>query len=98
MDIDRVVKCVVWDLDNTLWPGVAAEGEPGELPDPDPRMLEIMQELERRGILNSLASRNDPSLLREVLAYPPFAARFVAPQISWEPKSKSLAHIAASLN
>lgn len=98
MEIDRVIKCVVWDLDNTLWPGVAAEGEPGELPQPDPKIVGIMAELERRGILNSLASRNDPSLLRDVMSMPELAGNLVVPQISWEPKSKSLAHIATSLN
>ena len=98
MDIDRVVKCVVWDLDNTLWPGIAAEGEPGEIPQPDHLMLMLMEELERRGILNSLASRNDPSLLRDVMSLPELASKLVSPQISWEPKSQSLVHIASSLN
>src|SRR5947209_6293590 len=98
MDLDRVVKCVVWDLDNTLWPGIAAEGEPGDLPDPDPAMLAIMEELERRGILNSLASRNDPALLLDVMSRPDLASKFVSPQVSWEPKSQSLAHIASSMN
>ncbi len=95
---ERIVKCVVWDLDNTLWWGIAAEGPEGEVPPPDERMLGIISTLERRGILNSVASRNDPSFLNTLLAHPSFQGRFLAPQISWEPKSMSIERIASRLN
>lgn len=98
MNSPRLIKCVVWDLDNTLWPGVAAEGSPDELPNPDPGMLGIIAELQRRGIVSSIASRNDPSLLSQVEANPALAEHFVAPQISWEPKSQSIKRIAQRLN
>ncbi|MFL5731751.1 MAG: hypothetical protein ACJ78Q_01010, partial [Chloroflexia bacterium] len=45
------IKCVVWDLDNTLWPGIAAEGEVDATPEPDAGMLRIIDELEARGIV-----------------------------------------------
>lgn len=95
---ERIIKCVVWDLDNTLWPGIAAEGPPESLPDPDPAMLDAITRLEQRGILNSIASRNDPSLLRQVDENPALAGKFAAPQVSWGPKSESLQNIARSLN
>ncbi len=94
----RLIKCVVWDLDNTLWQGVAAEGVVNDLPVPDPHILDIIDNWERRGVVSSLASRNDPSILPRVLAHPALRDRFVAPQISWEPKSKSIQRIATELN
>jgi methoxymalonate biosynthesis protein len=95
---DRLVKCVVWDLDNTLWEGVAAEGPVGEVPPPDPRILDIIAQLEARGIVSSVASRNDPSTLERLLAHSDLKGRFVAPQVSWEPKSGAVRRIASTLN
>lgn len=46
------IKCVVWDLDNTLWNGVLSEGDPVE---PDNAALELIRELDRRGFSNPLA-------------------------------------------
>ena len=60
--VSKTIKCVVWDLDNTLWPGVAAEGPEDTAPEPDAGLLDIIMELEKRGILSSVASRNDPAL------------------------------------
>jgi FkbH-like protein len=94
----RTIKCLVWDLDNTLWPGVAAEGPINEIPLPDRRMLDIIALLEKRGIVSSVASRNDPSLLDALRAQPLLEHRFVYPQVSWEPKSTSIRKIANRLN
>src|SRR5438874_9153979 len=92
------IKCVVWDLDNTLWPGIAIEGSLDEMPEPDASMLDVIKTLEERGIVNSVASRNDPALGDQLLSHPLLAGRFVAPQISWEPKSQAVRRIAEQLN
>ncbi len=94
----RLIKCVVWDLDNTLWAGIAAEGNVSEIPAPDRRMLDIIKQLGERGIVSSIASRNDPSMLPRIVAHPQLEGNFVAPQVGWWPKSQSLRSIAASLN
>src|SRR5687767_11701364 len=83
----RLIKCVVWDLDNTLWAGTAVEGEADTLPPADPRILDIINTLEKRGIASSVASRNDPSLLQQINGHPDLSGLFVAPQVSWGPKS-----------
>lgn len=90
------VKCVAWDLDDTVWEGVALEER--ELPRPLPRVLELMAELERRGILNTIASRSDPSLLERLSERPELLARVVAPHVDWAPKSATLVAIARHLN
>lgn len=93
-----MIKCVVWDLDNTVWGGVAAEADTNTMPQPNPAILDIISELEQRGIVNSVASRNDPSVMERLLAHPDLQGRFVSAQISWEPKSASLSRIADKLN
>jgi methoxymalonate biosynthesis protein len=95
---DRLIKCVVWDLDNTLWEGIAAEGDQGEVPPPDERMLDIISHLEGRGIVSSVASRNDPSAMGSLLSHPALQGKFVAPQVSWEPKSGAVRRVATHLN
>jgi methoxymalonate biosynthesis protein len=91
----RLIKCVVWDLDDTLWAGAQAEGAS---PEPHPAVLAVLDRLAARGIIHSVASRNDPAVGARLLAAPELAGRFVAPQIGWEPKDKALRHIAATLN
>src|SRR5690349_14913779 len=91
----RLIKCVVWDLDDTLWTGVQAEGAP---PQPRPAVLAVMDTLAARGIVHSVASRNDPATGARLLESPALAGRFVAPQVGWEPKDKALRRIAATLN
>ena len=93
-----MIKCVVWDLDNTLWQGVAAEFADAQVLAPKPDMLDIIAELEKRGIVSSVASRNDPTSLDSLLSHPSLQGRFVAPQVSWEPKSMSVRRIADNLN
>ena len=90
-----LVKCLVWDLDGTLWPGIQAEGA---APVPQAAWLALMERLTARGIVQSVASRNDPVAGARLLAHPALAGRFVAPQIGWEPKDGALRQIAATLN
>ncbi|HEY1879938.1 MAG TPA: HAD-IIIC family phosphatase [Caulobacteraceae bacterium] len=91
------VKCVVWDLDNTLWRGVLVEDGAEQL-QLDERIPAIIAELDRRGILNSIASKNSPEEAEAILGSLGLWDYFLHPQIHWNPKSQSLAAIAASLN
>ncbi len=61
-------------------------------------MLGIIAALEKRGIVSSVASRNDPSSLDSLLSHPSLQGLFVAPQVSWEPKSMSIRRITDNLN
>ena len=53
------VKCVVWDIDNTLLTGTYLES-PDEPPGADPVLGAVLAELGARGILHALASKNPP--------------------------------------
>ena len=92
------VKCVVWDLDNTLWDGTLIEtDDPNTLP-LKPGVRELMEELDRRGIIQSVASKNDHDATMAVLERLGIAEYFLYPQIHWNPKSGSVEQIAKNLN
>jgi FkbH-like protein len=91
----QAIKCVVWDLDNTIWHGVLLE---------DPAVMlrsgvpETLAELDRRGILHSIASKNDyDCAMNKLLAFG-IQDYFLYPEINWNPKSASLRKIAQALN
>ncbi|QUD88373.1 HAD-IIIC family phosphatase [Phenylobacterium montanum] len=74
------IKCVIVDLDNTLWPGVLAEtGAPfawsPEVSGPFSYiglffgLHEALKDLKRRGILLACVSKNDEATVRELWRY-----------------------------
>lgn len=89
------VKCVVWDLDNTLWDGVLIEDREVVIND---RVVEVIRALDRVGILHSIASKNDHDLAMARLEQAGIADLFLYPQISWNPKSAAIGAIASALN
>ncbi|WP_416974323.1 HAD-IIIC family phosphatase [Streptomyces sp. 4F14] len=92
------VKCVVWDLDGTLWDEVAVETATDELPTPRPEMLAAIDTLTAHGILSSIASRSAPTVLdRLAQKLPDVHARFLSPQVSWQDKSVALRTVAEEL-
>ncbi len=93
--MEQKIKCVVWDLDNTLWNGVLSEGDDVKLKD---GILEIIKTLDERGILQSVASKNNFEDAYKKLEELGVAEYFLYPQISWNPKSESIRNIAEKLN
>ena len=92
------VKCVVWDLDNTLWDGTLVETEDPSVLKLKPGILDVIQELDSRGIIQSVASKNDHAAAMAVLERLSVAEYFLYPQIHWNPKSGSVEQIAKRLN
>ncbi len=93
----RICKCVVWDLDNTLWDGTLME-DGAENIRLKPGVRQILMDLDRRGILISAASKNDYEDAVSVLRRFEIEEYFVFPQISWNPKSQAIEEIAKNLN
>jgi FkbH-like protein len=89
------VKCVIWDLDNTVWDGVLLEGDRLVL---RPGVVETIKALDERGVLNSVASRNDPDVAMARLEAFGLAEYFLHPQIGWNSKSLSIKKVAEALN
>jgi len=91
------IKCVVWDLDNTVWDGILIENGIKNLK-LKRQLKEILQTIENKGIINSIATKNNEKEAIEALNHFGLKDFFLYPQISWEPKSISLQNIANELN
>jgi FkbH-like protein len=102
-------KCIVVDLDNTLWGGVLGEDGPdgirmGDTPEGRPfrRFQQALKALNRRGLLLAISSKNNIGDVKAVLqVHPDMVLResdFAAMQINWEDKATNLACIARELN
>ncbi len=88
------VKCVVWDLDETVWAGTLVEGDRVTVRE---GVREAITGLDQRGILQSIASRNDHDHAMATLAELGLAEYFLHPQIGWNAKSMSVRRIAEAL-
>ena len=102
-------KCLVLDLDNTLWGGVIGDDGIGGIQLGDEHPGRAFKELQRavlglrdRGVLLAICSKNDPAVVHEALAsHPEMLIKlkdFAATRINWNPKSKNLREIATELN
>ncbi|GAA2565946.1 MULTISPECIES: HAD-IIIC family phosphatase [Streptomyces] len=94
-DPKPTVKCLVWDLDNTLWDGTLSEDEEVHIA---PEILEVIRTLDSRGILQSIASKNDFAPAWQRLEELGVAEYFVLPHINWGVKSDSVREIGRRLN
>ena len=92
------VKCVVWDLDNTLWDGTLIETEDENSLKLKDSVLETMKALDERGIIQSIASKNDYDNAWPVVEKIGISEYFLYPQIHWNAKSTSMEQIAKDLN
>lgn len=91
----RTLKCVVWDLDNTLWSGTLVEDREVRLRD---GIETVLKTLDERGILHSIASRNHFEDARARLVELGLWDYFLYPQIHWDSKVQSIEAIARDLN
>lgn len=91
----RMIKCVVWDLDDTLWEGTMIEGDELTVRSEVKRVIET---LDQRGILQSLASKNDHEQAVDFIEKFGLKSYFLFPQINWSAKSGSIKRIAEQLN
>lgn len=101
-------KCLISDLDNTLWGGVVAEVGPDGVQVDGTEGMPFMQYqrhlkvLKDSGIMLAIASKNDLQNVEAVFArYPRMPLRlsdFAAIEAHWQPKQRSIANIATRLN
>jgi len=76
------IKIVIWDLDDTFWKGTLSEGGI----EPIPSHVDIVGQLSRRGIINSIVSKNSYGEARRVLEQLGVWEDFVFAKIRWEAK------------
>ena len=92
---EKKIKCLVWDLDNTFWAGTLLESDDLEIRD---GVSLTITELDKRGILHSIASKNESGVALARLKDFGFVDYFLYPQVSWGTKSASIKAISVSLN
>jgi FkbH-like protein len=90
-----MAKCVVWDLDDTLWKGTLSAGDDVVV---DSRIIETIRTLDERGILQSIASKNNHDDAFRKLVELGIAEYFLYPQINWNSKSSSITELQKKLN
>jgi FkbH-like protein len=87
-------KCVVFDLDHTLWSGILLEGQVTL----KPGVPELLETLDSRGILLSIASKNSHEHAHQKLVELGIEKYFLYPHINWGPKSGSLKSMAKEID
>ncbi len=103
-------KCLVLDLDNTLWGGVVGDdglegivlGQGSALGEAHLALQRYALALRQRGVLLAVCSKNDPEVAAEAVAsHPEMLLRpehFAAFRANWEDKAANLREIARDLN
>jgi len=94
---ETFIKCVVFDLDNTLWQGILGDDDTNDLV-LNKNIIRLIKELDSRGIICSIASKNEFQLAWKKLKELGLSDYFLFPKINWHPKSESISQIAKDLN
>ncbi|MFG2822934.1 HAD-IIIC family phosphatase [Kitasatospora sp. NPDC048365] len=107
--LGRAAKCLVLDLDHTLWGGVVGDDGVaglrlgGAYPGSAHRELqELAADLKQQGVMLAVCSKNEETIAREAVdTHPEMALRtgdFVAFSANWQPKPGNVAAMAERLN
>lgn len=106
----RTRKCLVVDLDNTVWGGVAGEdgpegvriGQGSALAEAFESFQYAVRGLRQRGIMIAIASKNNPPDVEAVFnrrdPMPLTLSDFSAKEIGWGDKGSGVLNVAADLN
>lgn len=91
------IKCVAWDLDNTVWNGILAESNPDTL-ELCKDIRQAFSELDNRGIIQVVVSKNDTEAVMPVLQRLGISHFFVHVFANWNPKSENIYNASRVLN
>jgi len=102
-------KCLVLDLDNTLWGGVIGDdgvqnlilGRDHPVGEAFLDFQRYVKGLQRRGVILAVCSKNDPESAKEGFSHPDSVLKledFSAFKANWDPKPDNIRAIAAELN
>lgn len=91
------VKCVAWDLDNTIWDGVIGDDGPEGVAIKD-SSVSLIKKLDEMGVLNTIVSKNNFDIAWNKLVEIGIDKFFLYPAINWGRKSQSLQAIAKKIN
>ena len=83
------IRLVIWDLDETFWKGTLEEGEVVV----SPEVKELVPQLSRRGIVNSICSKNSMDAVQRRLEEEGLWEWFVFPRVAYAMKADLVADI-----
>ena len=94
-------KCLVVDLDNTLWQGIVGESDYNEIK-PKQDLQRYILELYNKGIILAVNSRNNYNdSINVIEKHPDMILRknnFAVLKINWEDKARNMIELASELN
>lgn len=82
-----MLKCIIWDLDNTIWDGVLLEDNQVKLKE---KSIELIQKAYDRGIIQTVSSKNDYNMAMDQLIKFNLDKFLLHPLISFNRKSDSI--------
>jgi FkbH-like protein len=91
------VKCVVWDLDNTIWQGVLIE-EGSDGVRLNQQAIDTIRQLDQRGVVHTIVSKNTYQEAWTVLEKFGISEYFIYPAINWGAKSENIKELASRIN
>jgi len=102
-------KCLVLDLDNTLWGGVVGDdgvqnlilGRDHPIGEAYLDFHRYVKDLQQRGVILAVCSKNDPENAKDGFSHPDSLLKledFSAFKANWNPKPENIREIAAELN
>lgn len=89
----RILKLVIWDLDETILTGILEEGDE----EINPLASELMRQLNERGILQALATQNPPDIIPRTIEKFGWSELFVQVEADLGPKAKKVRRILDTL-
>ncbi len=85
----RELKLVIWDLDETIMRGVFAEGDR----EVDPMAQALLQQLHDRGVLQAMATQNEPQVMDEAISHFGWSDFFQSTKADFAPKRNKVLNI-----
>lgn len=90
----KKIKLIIWDLDETFWNGTLSEEGIVKIDE----NIQLVKTLTKRGIINSITSKNDFQKAKNELVKLGIWEYFVFPKISWLPKGQLVKEIISNCN
>ena len=93
MDVSKI-KLIIWDLDETFWTGTISEQKVA----PASQACDLVLISSKKGIVNSICSKNDEQPCLDKLKELGMDKYFVFPSINWQPKGQRIKDTIHTMN
>lgn len=91
-----MIKCIVWDLDNTIWEGIIDEDK--SIIKLKPQMNRILNHIYEAGIINAIVSKNQENEAKSLMDRFGILRYFTSYKFVWKQKYSCIREISKELN